>query len=93
MFEHEKTLFEIYREAGYDRRYRVVYYTDLNEHNKESEINRALAGKTFYHGFIKNYGKDEAKEAIAKFLARLNSGEALEPAQLEEAIAEFQPQA
>ena len=42
MFGHEKTMFEIYREGSYDRHYRVVYYTDLNEHNKESEINRQL---------------------------------------------------
>ena len=37
-----KVMFEIYREAGYGRKYRVVYFTELNEHNKEAEINRAL---------------------------------------------------
>lgn len=76
-FDADKTMFEIYRESTYTGKYRVVYFTELNEHNKEFEINRAMAGEHFLDGFLKNYTKDEAKEIIEGLLARLNSGEAI----------------
>ena len=46
--ESDKVMFEIYREPDFNRAYRVVYFTELGEHNKEYEINRALAGEHFY---------------------------------------------
>ena len=87
LFESDKVMFEIYRETGYTGRYRVVYFTELQDHNKESEINRALAGEHFYDGFIRNYGKDEAKRIIDTILARLNGGERVEAAEVERALA------
>ena len=33
--ESDKIMFEVYREGTYTGKYRVVYYTELNEHNKE----------------------------------------------------------
>jgi hypothetical protein len=86
-FEFDKVMFEIYRETGYSGRYRVVYFTELQDHNKETEINRALAGEHFYDGFIKSFGKDTAKDIIDGFVARLNGGEEVEPADLERALA------
>ena len=74
-FESEKIMFEIYKEATYSGEYRVVYFTELQDHNKEHEISRAMAGEHFYDGFIRNYRKDQAKETIQKLLQRLNSGE------------------
>lgn len=88
LFESDKVMFEIYRETEYTGQYRVVYFTELGDHNKETEINHALAGEHFYDGFIKNYGKDEAKEIIAGLLSRLNSGEALAPVEVEQALGE-----
>lgn len=88
LFESDKVMFEIYRETEYTGQYRVVYFTELGDHNKETEINHALAGEHFYDGFIKNYRKDEAKEIIAGILGRLNSGEALAPAEVERALGE-----
>ena len=88
LFESDKIMFEIYRETEYTGRYRVVYFTELQDHNKESEINHALAGEHFYDGFIKNFKKDEAKEIIAKILERLNSGERLDAQQVEQALGE-----
>jgi hypothetical protein len=41
-FESDKVMFEIYREP-YQGLYRVVYFTELQDHNKETEINRAMA--------------------------------------------------
>jgi hypothetical protein len=70
-------MFEIYREAGYGRKYRVVYFTELNDHNRETEISRAMAGEHLYDGFIKDGAKDEAKRIISGFVNRLNRGEKL----------------
>ena len=75
LFEADKVMFEIYRETEYTGKYRVCYFTELQDHNKESEINHALAGEHFFDGFIKNFRKDEAKEIIASLLGRLNNGE------------------
>ncbi len=86
--EADKVMFEIYREAAYTGQYRVVYYTELNENNKEWEINRAMAGEHFYDGFIRNYRKDEAKDIIAAILKRLNNGEKLTPEDVESALGE-----
>ncbi|MGA2000790.1 MAG: hypothetical protein ABSG52_12405 [Terriglobales bacterium] len=87
--ESDKVMFEIYREAAYTGKYRVVYYTELNENNKEWEINRALSGEHFYDGFIKNYRKDEAKDIIDAILKRMNDGEKLAPTDVEAALTEF----
>lgn len=86
--ESDKVMFEIYREAAYTGKYRVVYYTELNENNKEWEINRALSGEHFYDGFIKNYRKDEAKDIIDAILKRMNDGEKLAPTDVEAALTE-----
>jgi hypothetical protein len=83
-------MFEIYREP-YQGRYRVVYFTELQDHNKETEINRAMAGDHFYDGFIRNYRKDQAKDAISRILDRLNEGEALTPAQIAQELEPFIP--
>lgn len=91
LMEADKVMFEIYREDTYTGRYRVVYFTELNEHNKEYEINRALAGEHFYDGFIKNYRKDEAKEIIEGLLKRLNDGEELTASDIETALANHIP--
>ena len=72
-------MFEIYREGSYNRRYKVVYFTELNDHNKETEINRALAGDHFFDGFIVEAQKEEAKAIIDRAIERLNDGEALGP--------------
>jgi hypothetical protein len=81
--ESDKVMFEIYKEATYTGKYRVVYYTELNENNKEWEINKAMSGEHFYDGFIKNYGKDEAKDIIDVLLKRMNDGENLSHSDIE----------
>ena len=88
LFESDKVMFEIYRETEYSGRYRVVYFTELQDHNKETEINHALAGEHYFDGFIKNFRKDEAKEIINSILDRLNSGESLDPGEVERALGE-----
>ena len=88
LFESDKVMFEIYRETEYSGKYRVVYFTELQDHNKETEINHALAGDHFFDGFIKNFGKDEAKQIIDGILSRLKSGERVDPQEVERALGE-----
>jgi len=88
LFEADKVMFEIYRETEYTGRYRVVYFTELSDHNKETEINHALAGEHFFDGFIKNYRKDEAKDIINSVLERLNAGERVDPKEVERVLGD-----
>ncbi len=89
--ESDRVMFEIYREAAFSGRYKAVYFTELNEHNRETEINNAMRGEHFYDGFIRNYGKDQAKQAINKILERLNSGEILARTDIERELKPFIP--
>lgn len=91
MLEADKVMFEIYRDGTYTRKYRVVYFTELGDANKEWEINRALSGEHFYDGFLKNWRKHEAKAIIEEFIRRLNDGELLTPRQLEEQLKDYIP--
>lgn len=87
----DRIMFEMYREASYDRRYRVVYFTELNDHNRETEINRALAGEHLYDGFIRSFRKDEAKRIIEHTIALLNQGQEVDLQALAEALAPYTP--
>jgi hypothetical protein len=84
-------MYEIYRDRTYRGDFRVVYYTELGEHNRDLEINRALAGDHFHDGFIREWRKREAKAVIRRFVERLNAGERLAPDELETALAELEP--
>lgn len=83
----DRTMFEIYREADYGRQFRVVYFTELDEHNKEAEINRAMAGEHFFDGFLRDLRKDEGKRRINEIVARLNKGESLTADDVERELA------
>ncbi|MEO8666536.1 MAG: hypothetical protein ABI462_13675 [Ignavibacteria bacterium] len=72
-FESDKTMFEIYREKEFNKKFRVVYYTELTEHNKETEINRALNGETIFDGFISDKSKEQGKYIIKEILNEMNS--------------------
>jgi len=86
LFEADKVMFEIYRETEYTGKYKVCYFTELQDHNKETEINRAMAGEHFYDGFIKNFRKEEAKEIIELLLRRLNEGEKVDAKEVERGL-------
>jgi hypothetical protein len=83
-------MFEIYREAGYGRQYRLVFFTELDEHNKESEINRAMAGEHFFDGFIRASRRDEAQRALDEVVRQLNNGAALSAAEVENRLREHE---
>ena len=88
LFEADKVMFEIYKETEYTGKYRVVYFTELQDHNKETEINHAMAGEHVFDGFIKNFRKDEAKEIINSLLGRMNNGERVEALDIERALGD-----
>jgi hypothetical protein len=90
-FESDKIMFEIYKETTYSGRYRVVYFTELQDHNKEAEISRAMAGEHFFDGYLRAYRKDQAKEIIDKFVQRLNNGEPLTAADIELELRPYMP--
>ncbi|HMQ68517.1 MAG TPA: hypothetical protein PKA90_06115 [Ignavibacteria bacterium] len=72
-FESDKTMFEIYREKEFNKKFKVVYYTELTEHNKEAEINHAIAGETIYDGYIKDNTKEKGKIIIKELIDEMNS--------------------
>lgn len=85
----EKVMFEIYRDPAYGGRYRVVYFTELEDHNKEQEFNRALRGDHFFDGYLRGYGKHEGKQVIESFLERLNNGEKVPQAEVAQALKPY----
>jgi len=67
-----KTMFEIYREQDYNRAFRYVFFTDLEEHNRGKEIARAAAGETVFSGFISDDLKVDARVTIEEIVEQLN---------------------
>lgn len=80
----DKIMFEIYRAASPDHEYRVVYYTELNDDNRDPEIDRAMAGDSVYDGFLAGPTVAHARIHIERWLARLNSGEGFDREAFEE---------
>lgn len=66
-------MFEIYRESDYNRAFRFVFFTDLDEHNRGKEIARAAAGETVFHGFIADDRKEPARAEVAAIVDELNA--------------------
>lgn len=90
-FESDKIMFEIYKDTLYNKNYRVVFYTELNEHNKHAEISRAMAGEHFFDGFIKDYKKDEAKKILESIVNELNEGKELSTTNIKDRLKEYTP--
>ncbi|MBK9333968.1 MAG: hypothetical protein IPM96_16570 [Ignavibacteria bacterium] len=89
-FESDKTMFEIYREKEFNRKFKVVYYTELTEHNKEFEINSALNGETIFDGFLKDGKKEPGKAAVKDILREMNSGDIkYSPEEIKNRLKEF----
>ena len=91
-FESDKIMFEIYQDNLYNKKFRAVFYTELNEHNKHTEINRALAGSHYFDGFIKDYKKEEAKKIIDSIVNDLNEGNLIKPEEIKEKLKDYIPQ-
>ena len=84
-----RVMFEIYRVANYDDRYHVVYYSELNEKNKEREISAAMKGEHVYDGFIADEHTKDAKVVVARFLRSWEGETAPDVTALESELAPF----
>ena len=71
----KKVMFEIYREASFSGKYKVVYFTELGEHDKEEEIAEAMRGEHVFDGFLLHRERNQAKQIVDEILGRLNQGE------------------
>ena len=89
MLESDKIMFEIYKESAYGERYHVVYFTELEDHDKDKEIDRAFAGEHFYDGFIRSNQSEEAKEIVESVLERLNEGDTVEASAVDCLLADY----
>ena len=85
----KKLMFEIYREAAFSGRYKVVYFTELGEHDKETEIADAMRGEHVFDGFLLHRDRNEAKLLVEQLLERLNRGEAVTASDFEQALQPY----
>jgi len=86
---NDKIMFEIYKENTYSKEYRVIYFTELNEDNKEREIDRAMKGDHVFDGYILSIKKYRAMKQIEDIIQRLNDGETLDVQYLKKQLKEF----
>jgi len=87
--QSEKIMFEVYRDHSSTRDYRVVYFTELDEHNREREIDDAMRGEHIFDGYLRSRSKDEAKQVLSRILKRLNTGEALSRSEIERELKPY----
>ena len=87
MTDTDKIMFEIFRAAGASRDFRVVYFTELDDHDRDKGIDQALAGEHVFDGFLAQRNADQAKAAIAGLIERLSQGDELDPRQIETILA------
>ena len=93
MAADDKTMFEIYRESDYNRAFHSIFYTELEEHARESEIAKAASGETVYTGFVADELKEAAREEIERIVDELNDMEedeaGMPSAEIEKRLAAF----
>ena len=86
MLDGKKVMFEIFREQHHGN-YRVVYYTELCEHEKEDALNEAMNGVTVFSGYLLYRERDRARVMVDEVLARLNAGETLSETEIESRLS------
>ncbi|MGO9515570.1 MAG: hypothetical protein ACLPND_00845 [Candidatus Korobacteraceae bacterium] len=85
----KKVMFEIYRENSFGGRYRVVYFTELGEHDKETEIADAMRGERVFDGFLLHRERNQAKQVVDEILDRLNRGELVDETLIEQKLQPY----
>ncbi|MFI5115738.1 MAG: hypothetical protein ACHP8B_03470 [Terriglobales bacterium] len=89
MTDTKKVMFEIYREADFSGRYKVVYFTELGEHDKETEIQEAMRGEHVFDGFLLHRERNQAKQVVDEILDRLNRGEQVDEGIIRETLEPY----
>lgn len=87
--EADKIMFEVYRAGGLDPRYRVVYFTELDESRRDAAIDAALSGEPFFDGFLDQRRAEAGKAVLSAFTRRLNDGDPATREELERLLAPF----
>lgn len=87
--DEKRIMFEIYREAVDHGCYRVVYFTELGEHERETEIGNALRGDHVFDGFILSRERGPAKQVVARLLEQMNNGSSVDPTDIERELKPF----
>jgi len=87
----KRVMFEIYREVDHAGKYRVVYFTELGEHERELEIGAAFRGDHVFDGFILTRERAQAKQVINGIIDRLNGGEPVAPADIARQLEPYMP--
>ena len=85
----DKIMFEIYKANDYTEEYRVVYFSELDDHNRDKEIDNAMKGNHFFDGFILTLKKERAMKQIEDILEKLNDGETLDDQYVNKQLEEF----
>ena len=85
----KKVMFEIYRDTTLNGQYKVVYFTELGEHDKESEIADAMRGEHVFDGFLLHRERQEGKQVVSEILDRLNRGESIDANAIEERLKPY----
>jgi hypothetical protein len=87
--EEKRVMFEIYRDADDAGKFRVVYFTELGEHERELEIAAAFRGEHVFDGFLLTRERVPAKRAINILLDRLNNGERVAQTEIARELESF----
>ena len=67
----DKIMFEIYKANDYSNEYRVVYFSELDDHNRDKEIDRAMKGDHYFDGFIFTLKKERAMKQLQDIVCLL----------------------
>jgi len=88
--ENEKRImFEIYREGADQGSFKVVYFTELGEHERETEIGNAVRGDHVFDGFILSRERGPAKMVVQRLLEQMNNGSPLGSTDIERELRPF----
>ena len=85
----KKVMFEIYRDTSLTGQYKVVYFTELGEHDKDAEIAEAMRGEHIFDGFLLHRERQEGKQVVEQLLQQLNSGDNVDLAAIEEKLKPY----
>ena len=85
----KKVMFEIYRDSSLSGQYKVVYFTELGEHDKDTEIAEAMRGDHIFDGFLLHRERQEGKQVVEEILQRLNRGENVDVTAIREKLTPY----
>jgi len=87
--DSKKVMFEIYRDTSLTGQYRVVYFTELGEHDKDTEIADAMRGEHIFDGFLLHRERQDGKQAVQEILEQLNSGNPVDASTIRERLKPY----